>query len=109
MSSNEYSHLNDLSQLRFLVIDEADRMIKQGSFPQLKQIFEVINRANPPPSNAVEDDESDDTSDFVVAIKKMFSVDGGVTSEYVKNTIEFWAGMLLHPVYFFEGTNSEAE
>lgn len=63
MSSNEYSHLNDLSQLRFLVIDEADRMIKQGSFPQLKQIFEVINRANPPPSNAVEDDESDEEDD----------------------------------------------
>lgn len=34
-------------------------MIKQGSFPQLKQIFEVINQANPPPSNAVEDDRSD--------------------------------------------------
>ena len=50
-----------------------------------------------------EDDENDDTSDFVVAIKKMFSVDGGVTSEYVKNTIELWAGMLLHPVCFFEG------
>lgn len=60
MSSNEYSHLNDLSQLRFLVIDEADRMIKQGSFPQLKQIFEVINQANPPPSNNDQDSEDDD-------------------------------------------------
>ncbi|KAL3826311.1 hypothetical protein ACHAXA_004629 [Cyclostephanos tholiformis] len=40
MSSKEYTHLNDLSQLSFLVIDEADRMIKQGSFPQLKQIFD---------------------------------------------------------------------
>lgn len=39
------------------MIDEADRMIKQGSFPQLQQIFEVINRANPPPSP--ENDESD--------------------------------------------------
>jgi ATP-dependent RNA helicase DDX24/MAK5 len=63
MSSNEYSHLNDLSQLRFLVIDEADRMIKQGSFPQLKQIFEVINQANPPPSDEDQDEESDDDDD----------------------------------------------
>eukprot|EP00804_Cyclotella_cryptica_P004014 CCRYP_013914-RB/>CCRYP_013914-RB protein AED:0.12 eAED:0.12 QI:83/0.83/0.85/1/0.83/0.71/7/958/1037 len=60
MSSKEYSHLNDLSQLRFLVIDEADRMIKQGCFPQLRQIFEVINRANPPPSN--DDDDQDGES-----------------------------------------------
>ena len=63
MSSNDYSHLNDMSQLRFLVIDEADRMIKQGSFPQLKQIFEVINRANPPPSNDEHEEDSDDDSD----------------------------------------------
>lgn len=56
MSSKDYTHLNNLAQLRFLVVDEADRMIKQGSFPQLQQIFEVINRANPPPS---QDDDSD--------------------------------------------------
>ena len=61
------------------------------------------------PLDLNENDEDHDTSDFVVAIKKMFSIDGGVTSEYVKNTIELWAGMLLHPVCFFEGTNSEAE
>ncbi|KAL9188677.1 hypothetical protein ACHAXT_007055 [Thalassiosira profunda] len=66
MSSNEYTHLNDLSELRFLVIDEADRMIKQGSFPQLKQIFEAINQANPPPEDPddiedeIEDDDDDD-------------------------------------------------
>lgn len=65
MSRNEYSHLNELSQLRFLVIDEADRMIKQGSFPQLKQIFEVINHANPPleDSNEMEDESDDDEDD----------------------------------------------
>ena len=55
------------------------------------------------PLDLNEDDEDDDTTDFVVAIKKMFSIDGGVTSEYVKRTIELWAGMLLHPVCFFEG------
>ena len=64
MSSNDYSHLNELSQLRFLVIDEADRMIKQGSFPQLKQIFEVINLANPPPEDPNEmEDKIDDDDD----------------------------------------------
>lgn len=64
MSSNNYSHLNELSQLRFLVVDEADRMIKQGNFPQLKQIFEVINLANPPPENPNEmEDESDEDDD----------------------------------------------
>ena len=61
MSSKEYTHLNNLAQLRFLVIDEADRMIKQGSFPQLQQIFEVINRANPPPSTQNNESDGDDS------------------------------------------------
>ena len=60
------------------------------------------------PLDLNENDEDHDTSDFVVAIKKMFSIDGGVTSEYVKNTIELWAGMLLHPVCFFEGPTVES-
>ena len=60
------------------------------------------------PVDLNEDDEDDDTTDFVVAIKKMFSIDGGVTSEYVKKTIELWAGMLLHPVCFFEGPTVES-
>lgn len=63
MSSKEYAHLNDLSQLSFLVIDEADRMIKQGSFPQLQQIFEVINDANPPPPEESDDEGDDDSVD----------------------------------------------
>lgn len=58
MSRKDYDHLNDLTQLSFLVIDEADRMIKQGSFPQLQQIFEVINP--PPPDN---DDDQEDIND----------------------------------------------
>ena len=65
MSSKDYEHLNDLTQLRFLCIDEADRMIKQGSFPQLKQIFELIDAANPAPQDDESDDEdsSDDDDD----------------------------------------------
>ena len=39
-------------------------MIKQGSFPQLKQIFELINLANPPPEDTNEmEEESDDDDD----------------------------------------------
>jgi len=47
MSSGEHSHLVDLKQLRFLVIDEADRMVSQGNFPQLERIFDKIQQANP--------------------------------------------------------------
>ena len=60
------------------------------------------------PVDLNEDDEDDDTTDFVVAIKKMFSIDGGVTSEYIKKTIELWAGMLLHPICFFEEPTVES-
>jgi ATP-dependent RNA helicase DDX24/MAK5 len=47
MSSGEHSHLANLKQLRFLVIDEADRMVSQGNFPQLERIFDKIQQANP--------------------------------------------------------------
>lgn len=57
MASRQYSHLNDLSQIRFLVIDEADRMVQQGSFPQLANILDAVQRANP------EDEEEDDSDE----------------------------------------------
>ena len=63
MSSGEHPHLNELSKLQFLVIDEADRMIKQGSFPQLSQISEAINRANPPLVDDEDDSDSDESDD----------------------------------------------
>ena len=47
MSSGKHEHLENLKQLRFLVIDEADRMISQGNFPQLEGVFEKIQQANP--------------------------------------------------------------
>lgn len=47
MTTNEFSHLENLKTLRFLVVDEADRMISQGSFPQLNGIFDRIQQANP--------------------------------------------------------------
>ena len=56
MSGREHEHLRNLSQLKFLVIDECDRMIGQGSFPQLVNIFDAIHQANPLLGS---DDESD--------------------------------------------------
>ena len=63
MSSGEHSHLANLKQLRFLVIDEADRMVSQGNFPQLESIFDKIQQANPSleymQAHAEEEDESE--------------------------------------------------
>jgi ATP-dependent RNA helicase DDX24/MAK5 len=60
ISSREHEHLNDLSRIAFLVIDECDRMTEQGSFPQLHSILDAVERANPMDS---EDDEADDVED----------------------------------------------
>ncbi len=63
MSSGDHDHLSDLSQLRFLVVDEADRMINQGSFPQLTHILEKVRLSNPLPTDSDDDDESDSDDD----------------------------------------------
>ena len=57
LSSRNHPHLNNLSQLHFLVIDEADRMVQQGGFPQLRQILDVVQKANPMDDS---DDEEED-------------------------------------------------
>ena len=52
-------------------------MIKQGSFPQLKQIFEVINQANPPPEDPNDfEEESDDDEDEDDRLKSLKGVRG---------------------------------
>lgn len=62
VSSREHEHLNDLSQIAFLVIDECDRMTEQGSFPQLHSILDAVEKANPRDS----DDEDGDDDEFSV-------------------------------------------
>mmetsp|Transcript_15536 Transcript_15536/g.22633 ORF Transcript_15536/g.22633 Transcript_15536/m.22633 type:complete len:642 (+) Transcript_15536:2186-4111(+) len=64
MSSGNHAHLNNLATIRFLVVDEADRMVSQGSFPQLESILDKIQRANPSLEYFREHlaDESDDGS-----------------------------------------------
>ncbi|RHY84932.1 hypothetical protein DYB26_007105 [Aphanomyces astaci] len=45
MESGETHHFDTLQDdLRFLIVDEADRMLQQGSFPQLETIFEQVNK-----------------------------------------------------------------
>ena len=38
-------HVCQLEHLRYLVIDEADRMVEQGHFQELSSILELIHRA----------------------------------------------------------------
>lgn len=68
MSSGLYAHLQDLSQIRFLVIDEADRMVlphktngKTGGFAELHHILDAVQRANPLDED--DDEEDDDDGD----------------------------------------------
>ncbi|EGZ26391.1 hypothetical protein PHYSODRAFT_480097 [Phytophthora sojae] len=60
-----HEHMKDLATtLRFLVVDEADRMLQPGSYPELEKIFDVLRRKNKSAaselSNLSDDDESDD-------------------------------------------------
>ena len=66
-------------------------MIKQGCFPQLQQIFEVINEANPPPEdpNTLQEESSDDDDD---RLKSLQGVRGEakvvMLDEYILTAIE---------------------
>lgn len=77
MSSREHEHLSDLTQLRFLVIDEADRMVTQGSFPQLTSILENIREANPSLEDILEDvDDSSQDDDDELRLRSLPGVKG---------------------------------
>ena len=57
MSSKEHPHLQELSKTRFLVLDEADRMVEKHCYPQLVSILGSVE-------SAVDDeDEEDDLND----------------------------------------------
>ncbi|XP_035218250.1 ATP-dependent RNA helicase DDX24-like isoform X1 [Stegodyphus dumicola] len=43
MMEEDESHLSHLSSVRYLVIDEADRMVEKGHFAELTQIIAIIN------------------------------------------------------------------
>ena len=42
VASQNEEHLSDLKRLRFLVLDEADRMVAQGHFQELTSILDFI-------------------------------------------------------------------
>jgi ATP-dependent RNA helicase DDX24/MAK5 len=56
--------LNDLSRVRFLIIDEADRMIQQGSFPQLARILDAVQKANPTDDDDDEEELGEEGTDI---------------------------------------------
>ncbi|EQC34483.1 hypothetical protein SDRG_07811 [Saprolegnia diclina VS20] len=65
METAESQHFAALNRdLQFLIVDEADRMLQPGSFPQLQKIFEKINSNTAKPvKGKVLDDMDDDEDD----------------------------------------------
>ncbi|RHY20013.1 hypothetical protein DYB25_001862 [Aphanomyces astaci] len=60
MESGETHHFDTLQDdLRFLIVDEADRMLQQGSFPQLETIFEQVNKGKVLLAPKQENDDDD--------------------------------------------------
>jgi len=53
--------LTDLTQIKFLVLDEADRMTQEHCFPQMLSILSTIHEANP--RDGDEDDDEDESDD----------------------------------------------
>ena len=41
-----HAHLNDYSSLKFLVLDEADKMVQQGHFEELTSIFQLVTTSS---------------------------------------------------------------
>ena len=68
LSSGDNDHLKDLSQIQFLVIDEADRMTQEHSFPQLIKILDLVNMANPSRDDDEDSDDEDDKGAATVSL-----------------------------------------
>jgi len=43
MSLQGDEHLNKVEQVRYVVVDEADRMVEKGHFQELSELFQLIN------------------------------------------------------------------
>lgn len=44
--SQGHRHINDYSALKFLVLDEADKMVQQGHFEELTSIFQLVSNSS---------------------------------------------------------------
>jgi len=53
-------------------------------------------------------DDLDEESNVVIAIRKQVSLEGGVSQDFLRSTIRLWGGMLLSNEGFFEGPTVEA-
>lgn len=42
---DSHAHVSDMSGLRFLILDEADRMVQQGHYEELKSIFSLVRNS----------------------------------------------------------------
>ncbi|KAE8986126.1 hypothetical protein PR002_g22444 [Phytophthora rubi] len=70
---SNHEHMRDLAvTLRFLVVDEADRMLQPGSYPELEKIFDTLRQKNRSAASELsnlsdneesEGEESDDDED----------------------------------------------
>ena len=54
------------------------------------------------------DDDLDEESNVVIAIRRQVSIEGGVSKDFLRSTIRLWGGMLLSTEGFFEGPPVEA-
>jgi ATP-dependent RNA helicase DDX24/MAK5 len=65
MISSLPGFLKRLKKIRFLVVDEADRLLSEGHFKELEEILNVLDRPDvddePPSEEADEDSESEES------------------------------------------------
>ena len=55
------------------------------------------------------EDDDDDSSDLVIAIRKHVSIEAGVSQKFLGATLRLWGGMLLHSQRFFEGPTADLD
>lgn len=89
IQDSQVTHLQNLSKtLRFLVIDEADRMLQKGSYPEVENIFEELRHGGKSAASELvdmsedeeeeeedeeEDEEDDDGEDIAIDGASKFS------------------------------------
>jgi ATP-dependent RNA helicase DDX24/MAK5 len=95
MSSRKYPHLNDLSQLRFWVIDEADRMVLRhggdkdsSGFVELHKILDAVQRANPDLDDDQLDKEDEDDQSTTERVRGLPGFPGEAHVEMLPKSLE---------------------
>ncbi|KAH6629122.1 P-loop containing nucleoside triphosphate hydrolase protein [Boeremia exigua] len=76
--------LRSLKQVKFLVLDEADRLLSQGHYQELGEILKVLDR---------EDDEADDETEPIVEVERQTLVFSATFSKGLQQKL---AGKVKH-------------